>query len=276
MTRFFTAFDGARLGYLDEGEGLPVLCLAGLTRNKADFDDALPTLKGCRVIRMDCRGRGESEYTGAPTYTLAQEMGDVLVLLDHLGLERVALLGTSRGGLIGLAMASMASDRLIGLCLNDVGPELDFRGLARIKTYVGRPPAARTLAEMARKLPAAHPGFEGVPEARWLAVAARLYRETERGLALRYDPALRESVLATFEAPPEPAWPMWQATGTLPVALIRGVNSDLLSAAVADRMQQIRPDLIRAEVPGRAHVPFLDEPEAVAALGQWLSACKEA
>lgn len=272
MTLFFTAADGARLAYLDQGAGLPVLCLAGLTRTKEDFDDALPALAGCRVIRMDYRGRGDSAYTGAATYTVPQEAADALALLDHLGVAQAAVLGTSRGGLIGLLLAATAKHRLSGLCLNDIGPEIHRPGLERIKDYVGRRPAARTLAEMTEKLPRNSPGFAGVPAAQWQAMAARLYRQAEDGLHLRYDPALRDSFLAGFSAPPPDLMPLWQATAGLPVALIRGANSDLLTSAAADRMQALRPDLIRAEVPDRAHVPFLDEPAAVAALHRWLEA----
>lgn len=270
MTRYFTAADGAVLAYLDQGRGLPVLCLSGLTRTKEDFDDALPALAGCRVIRMDYRGRGQSAYTGASTYTVAQEAADALALMDHLGLSQVALLGTSRGGMIGMGLAAMAPNRLLGLCLNDIGPELHQPGLERVRDYVGRRPAARTLAELATKLPAFNPGFHGVADSQWQAMAARLYRETDDGLELNYDPDLRQSVLLSFSAQPFDLWKIWPTFEELPLALIRGANSDLLTQATADRMHASRPDMIRAEVPGRAHVPFLDEPESVAALRGWL------
>lgn len=270
-TQFFTAADGARLAYLDQGAGLPVLCLAGLTRGKEDFDPALPALAGARVIRMDYRGRGESAFTGAASYTLVQEAADALALLDHLGIARAAVLGTSRGGLIGMLLAFQARDRLLGLGLNDIGPEAERGGLLRILDYLGRPPQTRSLEEMAESM-ARTPGFSGVSAAEWQAMAARLFRETPEGLALRYDPALRESFLAGFdpEAPPADLWPLWQAAAGLPVALIRGANSDLLSLATVERMRETRPDLIFADVPDRGHVPFLNEPPAVEALRAWL------
>ena len=99
MTQTFTTPDGTRLAYDDRGDGLPLLCLPGLTRTMADFDYMLPHLPPCRVIRMDYRGRGASQWTGAATYTVPQEAKDALDLLDHLGLDRAAVLGTSRGGL---------------------------------------------------------------------------------------------------------------------------------------------------------------------------------
>lgn len=274
MTRYFTAADGARLAYLDQGRGLPVLCLSGLTRTKEDFDDAMPALTGCRVIRMDYRGRGESAFTGPSTYTVAQEAADALALMDHLGLSQVALLGTSRGGMIGMGLAALAPNRLLGLCLNDIGPELNRAGLERVKDYVGRRPAAKTLAEVAAKMPGFNPGFEGVADSQWQAMAARLYRETPEGLELTYDPDLRHSVLLSFSANAPDLWQIWPPGPGLPLALIRGVNSDLLTLETANRMQETRPDLIRAEVPGRAHVPFLDEPASVAALHQWIGAMR--
>lgn len=270
---FFTANDGARLAFSDEGEGLPVLCLAGLTRNMADFDYVAPHLSGVRLIRMDYRGRGQSDHTGAASYTVPQEGRDALALLDHLGIGKAAVLGTSRGGLIGLLLAAVAHDRLLGLCLNDVGPVIEQAGLARIFDYVGRNPSARTHAALAERLPAAMAGFADVPEGRWLADAQRHYSETPDGLRIRYDPALREAFLAAFQGDAPDLWPLWDATAGLPVALIRGGNSDLLSGAVAAEMVRRRPDTIFAEVPGRAHVPWLDEPESLAAINRWLDRC---
>ncbi|WP_207101857.1 alpha/beta fold hydrolase [Paracoccus shandongensis] len=273
MVEFFTASDGARLAFSDEGEGLPVLCLAGLTRNMGDFDYVAPHLAGVRLIRMDYRGRGQSEWTGAASYTVPQEGKDALALLDHLGIGRAAVLGTSRGGLIGMLLAAVAHDRLLGLCLNDVGPVIERSGLERIFDYVGRNPAARTHEALAERLPAAMPGFADVPEGRWLADAQRHYEETPDGLRIRYDPALREAFLAAFQGDAPDLWPLWDATAGMPVALIRGANSDLLSASVAAEMLRRRPDTILAEVPGRAHVPWLDEPESLATINAWLDRC---
>src|SRR5690606_33254530 len=143
--------------------------------------------------RMDYRGRGESEWTGAESYTVPIEARDALALLDHLGIDQVALLGTSRGGLIGMYLAAVAKGRLKGLCLNDVGPVIHRPGLEKIKDYVGRRPAAKTLAEMAEKMPKAMIGFANVPHSRWLEEVSHFYEETPEGLALKYDPALRES-----------------------------------------------------------------------------------
>lgn len=272
--QFFTAPDGAKLAYRDEGEGLPVLCLAGLTRNMADFDYVAPHLADCRMIRMDYRGRGQSDWTGADTYTVPQEGKDALALLDHLGIEKAAILGTSRGGLIGLLLAAVAHKRLLGLCLNDVGPVVEKTGLEQIFDYVGRNPAASTYEALAERLGSAMRGFANVPDGRWLADAQKHYEQTETGLQIRYDAGLRDAFLAAFEGEVPDLWPLWDATKGLPVALIRGANSDLLSPETAIEMQRRRPDLIFAEVPDRAHIPWLDEPEAVDVIRKWIAACQ--
>lgn len=268
----FTAEDGARLAYRDEGQGLPVLCLPGLTRTMADFDYLVPHLPPLRLIRMDYRGRGASDWTGAATYTVAQEARDALALLDHLGLARAAILGTSRGGLIGMVLGATARDRIIGLCLNDVGPEIDRTGLSRISDYVGRNPAGRTHQDYAERL-SRSPGFAGVPMTRWLEEARHLSIETPDGLRINYDPSLREAFLAAFDGPPVDLWPLFDALAGRPLALIRGANSDLLTQATAAKMRARRPDMAFVEVPDRAHIPFLDEPQALDLLHRFLAGC---
>lgn len=273
MTAFFTAPDGARLAYDDRGEGLPVLCLPGLTRTMGDFDYMVPQLPPCRVIRMDYRGRGDSAWTGADSYTVPVEAGDALALLDHLGVEAAAVIGTSRGGLIGMMLAAVARPRLLGLLLNDVGPEIHRPGLERIFDYVGRNPSAKTHAALAAALPGVMPGFANVPASRWLEEARLHYVETAEGLRITYDPTLRAAFLAAFDGPAVDLWPLFDACAGLPLALIRGANSDLLSEVTADEMRRRRPDMLFAEVPDRAHIPFLDEPEAVTTIRDFLRAC---
>lgn len=266
----FTASDGARLAYRDAGEGLPILCLVGLTRASTDFDFVAPHLSHVRLIRADYRGRGGSQWTGAASYTVPREAQDALELLDHLGLDQAAVLGTSRGGLIGMMLAATAHDRLLGLCLNDIGPVIERAGLEKIFDYVGRNPAARTMDELVARMPKAMTGFANVPETRWRAFAERLYIEVQKGLHNRYDPELRTSFLAAFDGPEVDLWPLFDACAGLPLALIRGANSDLLSEATAAEMRRRRPDMVYANVPDRAHVPFLDEAESLAALTAWL------
>ncbi len=267
----FTTFDGLSLHYEDDGEGLPLLCLAGLTRTGRNFDYLRPHLPPLRLIRPDYRGRGQSDHAPDPlSYTVPNEARDAVLLLDHLGIGKTAVLGTSRGGIIGMMLAATARDRMLGLAMNDVGPEIARPGLERIFEYLGRSPRAKSHAEIAAAMPRHNPGFEGVPEARWLAEARLHYVQTDAGMRITYDANLRDSFLAAFDGPPVDLWPLFDALEGLPVALIRGANSDLLTQATAAEMQRRRPDMIFAEVPDRAHIPFLDEVESVAAIQEWL------
>jgi pimeloyl-ACP methyl ester carboxylesterase len=272
MTDFFTARDGARLAYRVHGTGLPVLALSGLTRTHRDFDYVAPHLPGVQLICPDYRGRGASAFTGEASYTVPQEAEDALGLLDHLGVTQAAVLGTSRGGLIGMYLAATAKPRLLGLALNDVGPVIERTGLEKIFGYVGRNPRAQSYDELAAKLPSLMPGFDNVPEGRWGEDVRRHYHETPEGLKINYDPALRGSFLKAFEGPEIDLWPLFDTCAGLPLALLRGANSDLLSPATVAGMQARHPDMIFAEVPDRAHIPWLDEPESLDVLHRWIGA----
>ncbi len=268
----FHAPDGARLHYADDGEGLPVLALAGLTRNGSDFDYLAPHLPdSVRLMRLDCRGRGKSDWTGPETYTVPVEAGDAIALLDHLGLDGAALIGTSRGGLIAMALAGIARERLLGACLVDIGPEIAAAGLEAIRSHVGKSPAQRTLAEAAAARAGLMKGFAGVPGSRWEEEARKHYVESPGGLKISYDPALRDAFLAAAAAPAPDLWPMFNALQGLPLALVRGANSDVLAPDVAREMRSRRPDMTFADVPDRGHVPFLDEPEALAGIRKWIA-----
>ncbi|WP_288940629.1 alpha/beta hydrolase [uncultured Roseovarius sp.] len=270
----FTTSDGLSLYYEDQGAGRPVLCLAGLTRNARDFDFVAPHLGDLRLLRLDYRGRGQSDHDPEfMNYSILREAQDVIELLDHLGLERVTILGTSRGGLIAMALAAGHGDRLQGVVLNDIGPEVTPIGLERIMDYVGKPPNAPTLDEAAQALKAVSEAqFPGVPLTRWRAQAGAMFEEQSGGgLALRYDPKLRDALIGQAgvgEAPD--LWLLFDALKEVPLAVIRGENSDLLSAETVERMAERHPGLIAATVPDRGHVPFLDEPEALKAIRDWL------
>ncbi len=268
MPQFQTA-DGVNLYYEESGSGHPVIALPGLTRNTRDFDHVAPHLP-VHLIRMDYRGRGQSDWADPATYTVPREAADVLALMDHLGLKKAALLGTSRGGLIAMMMAATAKDRLTGIALNDIGPDIAESGLDVIRDYIGRNPSQKTYAEAAAFREKTWTHFRNVPMERWLAEVRNQYKETPEGLIIRYDPKLRDAVLGSGANLSPDLWPLFEKMADLPLALIHGVNSDLLTTATADEMQRRRPEMIRANVPDRGHVPFLDEPEALDALRQWI------
>jgi pimeloyl-ACP methyl ester carboxylesterase len=269
----FTTSDGISLAWEEEGAGQPVLCLPGLSRNARDFDDLAAALSGrVRLIRLTFRGRGKSDRADWRSYAVPVEARDTVEFLDHLGIPRATIVGTSRGGLVAMFMAATVKDRLSGVLLNDVGPELAPEGLATIMTYLGVAPRAKDFASVVAALKARmSPAFPGLDDARWMTLAHRWFDDVEGVPALNYDASLRDAFEAVADAPAVDLWPLFDALDGVPLALVRGANSDLLTAASAVTMQARRPDMIFAEVPDRGHVPFLDEPEAVAALDALLA-----
>jgi pimeloyl-ACP methyl ester carboxylesterase len=267
--QYFTSEDGLRLAFRDEGAGLPLIALAGLTRNGDDFNFVAPHLPGVRLIRPDYRGRGRSQWGDPARYTIEQEARDVLGLMDHLGLARAAILGTSRGGLIAMLMAATAKERLLGVCLNDIGPEIAPEGLAAIAAYIGRNPGADSFEAAAEARARTASGFAQVPPGRWLADVKNLFAETDTGLAINYDPALAHGFTEGAEIPP--LWPLFDALESLPLALIHGAGSDILTEATVAEMRRRRPDMAYARLDDRGHVPWLDEPEALATIHAWLA-----
>ncbi|MFT6773006.1 MAG: pimeloyl-ACP methyl ester carboxylesterase [Paracoccaceae bacterium] len=270
MTALFNAPDGRRLEFHDTGgDGTALLCLAGLTRNIRDFAHIPAQWPGRRVIRLSSRGRGGSDRAADPMveYQVPVEAGDALALLDHLGISRVGVLGTSRGGILGMAMAAMRPGLVASLILNDVGAMVDVAGLLRIRDYVGVPPHAKNFTEAAQALARAHAAdFPGVPLARWETHARAIY-DGEGAPTLSYDPAIALTLAALDEAGPQiDLRPLFAACATVPTLVIRGANSNILSAQTLADMQAGHPDLTAVTAADRGHAPFLDEPEAAAAI----------
>jgi pimeloyl-ACP methyl ester carboxylesterase len=243
--------------------GLPVLCLHGLTRNSADFEIVAPRLAelGRRAITMDVRGRGRSDWDATPSrYTPLTYAQDALKVLDQLGVERAVWLGTSMGGIITMAAAAMAPDRVEAAILNDIGPVIDPRGIARIMSYVGRSEPRTSWDEAAAAIAATQGvAFPGADAAFWRTFAQRTYRKRADGrLELDYDPAIAQP--ATSLAPD--LRPVFKALQPIPTLVIRGALSDILSRDGIDEMRALKDDLEFAEVPNVGHAPTLEEPSA--------------
>lgn len=270
----FRTSDGRRLYFEQSGSGDPVLCLSGLTRNSSDFSFVQPHLNGMQLIMMDYRGRGRSDHDpDYMNYNIFRESLDAIDLLDHLNLPRTAILGTSRGGLIAMALAASHPERLTHVILNDVGPVIEPAGIAKIMDYVGKEPASKTYEQAAHALMSGMATqFPDVPYDRWLAQAKVQYNTTADGLTLRYDPALRTALLeqAATGAIPD-MWMFFEALNGIPTGVLRGANSNVLSAETLAEMHRRHPGLISADVPNRGHVPFLDEPESLALIHKVLS-----
>ena len=270
----FTTSDGLALYYHDEGTGLPVLCLAGLTRNSSDFEFVMPHMGHVRMIRMDYRGRGLSDHdTDFMNYSILREAQDAIELLDHLGIGKTAVIGTSRGGLISMLLGQTHPERLLGVMLNDIGPEIAPSGLSRIMDYLGLCPGFQSYDAAADGLLAAYSGsFPDVSRARWKRQAELMWTQNpEGGLGLRYDPRLRDAMIAQASAgPPPDLWPLFGQLAARPLAALRGNNSDLLSPEIFTKMQERCPDMIATTVQNRGHVPFLDEAESLTTLHLFL------
>lgn len=250
--------------YPGDAGALPVLCLPGLTRNARDYEVLAGRLSGARrVIAIDFRGRGESAYAKDPmSYGPLTYAQDVIALLDAAGIDRFVSIGTSLGGIVTMLLAALVPGRIAGALLNDVGPEIDPAGAARIAGYVGKSSVWPTWVHAAHAL--AESNADVYPAWRiedWLAMAKRLYRLNSAGrIVLDYDLKIAEP----FHVPPAEAGPdMWRALaalGNAPVLIVRGGNSDILSATIADRMVAALPDAELLTVAGIGHAPTLDEP----------------
>jgi len=270
--------DGLRLYarvYEGPNSGAPtVLCLHGLTRNSRDFEDLAPHLeRRYRVVVPDLRGRGFSARDPRlQNYQPGIYVQDILALLSAVDAPRVAVIGTSLGGMLAMMLSFSHPARIAGIVLNDVGPEIDPVGIERIKQYAGRLPPARTWSEAVAQTRAVYgDAWPGLAPERWQALARRGYREDAAGMVeLDADPnigeALRAAPAATLDL-----WPLWNALRNVPTLAIRGDRSDILSAATFARMRKENPDLLQLSVTNRGHVPLLDEPECIAALDAFLS-----
>jgi len=250
-----------------------VLCLPGLTRNSADFEDlACHLAPRFRVLAPDLRGRGRSARDADwHNYQPAIYLADALALLDAESVSRAVVIGTSLGGILGLMLTLTARHRIAGLVLNDVGPEIDPRGAARIREYVGRSAPILNWQEATAQLRSIYgPSWPDLSADRWEALARRTYRALPSGIPeLDYDPQIGEA-LRQAPADATDLWPLWRALGSIPTLAIRGALSDILSVQTLARMKREKPDLTTLEVSNRGHVPLLDEPEVLRSIDRFL------
>ncbi len=278
--RSWTSGDGLKLHFRDYAgsrERPPILCLPGLTRNARDFESLAERLVGdWRVICPDMRGRGDSDYARDPmTYTPAHYVADVEALLAAEGIDRFVAIGTSLGGLMTMMLASANPARIVAAVINDVGPEIEPAGLARIREYVGQGRsyetwvhAARALQETSRE---SYPAWQ-LPD--WLRMAKRCMVIGSGGrIVFDYDMNIAEPFEA--EQGPAPAsetmWALYDLLASRPLLVLRGAHSDILSAEVAARMAARAPAAELVTVPGVGHAPTLDEDESGAAIMRLLA-----
>lgn len=264
--------------YPAEGEpsGLPVLCLHGLTRNSADFEGVAPRIAalGRRVLALDTRGRGWSDRDPQPDrYRPDVYAQDVMGMLDGLGVPRAVFIGTSMGGVVTMLVAAQPGGHVAAAVLNDIGPELNPVGLARIASYVGKAGPVASWQEMTALVKGSQGvAFPDADDAFWRAFARRVAQQLPDGsVAFAYDPAISQVFTRPQPVPAPSLVPLFTALAKGPVLVIRGALSDLLSEEGVAAMRQIKPDLETAEVPRVGHAPTLEEPEAWNALAAFLA-----
>jgi pimeloyl-ACP methyl ester carboxylesterase len=272
---YYYVRDGLRLHYRDypgSADRPPLLCLPGLTRNVRDFGDFAERYSPqYRVLALEFRGRGESANDPLPArYIPLTYAGDVIELLDQLGIARAIFVGTSLGGLVTMAVAAIAPQRIAAAILNDVGPELSQQGLDRIKSYVGRDARFKSWDETAKAIAATHSN-DRYSHADWVSMAKRTAREEDGEIRFDYDMSIALPFSVAGPTPQVDMWPLFVALAQKPLLVIRGANSDLLSAAAAEKMASAAPNVRFAVVPGVGHAPDLGEPEAVAAIDAFLA-----
>ncbi len=273
----FDTRDGLSLYYRDyagpEGR-TPVLCLAGSTSNSRSFDDFAPHVAATRrVLTMDWRGHGNSDWDpDENNYGFQTDADDVVEFLRHVGVPKVVIVGTSRGGIIGMVLGLSNPEVLAGVVMNDIGPEIGPDGSKRLRTrsvqdrsWDGFEDAGRTLKEN-YDTPTPDLGDD-----HWTRHARRTCKRFDDGkIRPNYDPGYGRAFRAGQTR--GSLWPAFESLKDIPVLAIRGDASDILEASGMAEMKRRKPDMQAATIPNRNHCPFLDEPEALAAIDSFLAA----
>jgi pimeloyl-ACP methyl ester carboxylesterase len=285
---FISAPDGLKLHarcYGPRSAGsIPVVCLPGLARTAADFETLAMALandgdRPRRVIALDYRGRGLSDYDRNPeNYAFQVELADILAVTTALDCLPAVFIGTSRGGILAMLLAAIRPTAIAGVVLNDIGPVIEPKGLMRIKGYVGKLPQPRSFedgAEILRRLFDAQ--FPKLTAADWLKAAHRAFKDEKGRLMPTYDVNLAKTMEGVdFERPLPPLWKEFDALRNHPVMVIRGANSDILSAATVEAMGARHPGLETLEVPDQGHTPLLVESDVIARIRAFVGRCERA
>jgi pimeloyl-ACP methyl ester carboxylesterase len=284
---FVSAPDGLRLHVSTWGPrtatALPVVCLPGLARTSADFHALAGALSSDtgdprHVLALDYRGRGQSDYDPDPAnYSFPVELGDVLAVLDAMGIGPAVFVGTSRGGILAMLLAAARPNALAGVVLNDIGPVIETRGLVRIKSYVGKLPQPKSLdegAEILRRLFSAQ--FPRLGTDDWLAFARRSFKDEGGRLVPSYDVKLARTLdgIDLKRALP-PLWREFEALARVSVMVVRGANSDVLSAATVAAMRARRPDIEIQEVADEGHAPLLADEATIGRIAAFIAHCPQ-
>ena len=286
---FITAQDGLRLHVQEwrprgRAAALPVVCLPGLARTAADFETLARALaadakSAHRVIALDSRGRGRSQYDRNPAnYDLRVELADLLAVLTALEIPRAVFVGTSRGGILTMLLVGLRPTAIAGCVLNDIGPVIEPEGIARIRSYVGKLPQAATFqdgADILRRLFGAQ--FPRLTDTDWLAFARRTFKHEGARMVPDYDPRLAAILQGIDLEQPLPAlWKEFEGLARVPVLLLRGANSDILSVATVKEMRARHPTMQVIEVADQGHAPILSGSALVEDIVAFIRSCAAA
>jgi pimeloyl-ACP methyl ester carboxylesterase len=284
VSLFVTAPDGLRLHvrrYGQRGRGLPMVCLPGLTRNGSDFHELATTLTRDAahprlVFTIDSRGRGRSDYDPNPeNYSFPIELADVIAAITAIEIGPAIFLGTSRGGILTMLLGAARPTAIAGAILNDIGPVIDVKGLVRIKGYAGKLPTPRSYedgAEILRRLGDAQ--FPGLSPESWVRQAKQVWSQQDGAMVLAYDANLAKTLeTIDVEHAPPALWAQFDSLSRVPLMVVRGAHSDILSAATLDAMRERRLDIDFLEVPNQGHAPLLAEPDVIARIAAFVTLC---
>ncbi|MDB5570295.1 MAG: Alpha/beta hydrolase [Hyphomicrobiales bacterium] len=283
-SRYVSAPDGLLLHVREYGRrpdaATPVVCLPGLSRTCGDFDALARALAAGsagaprRVLALDYRGRGLSEYdSNWRNYDLKIENADILACLTALGVEHAVFVGTSRGGLHVMMLGATRPGVLRAAVLNDIGPVLEARGLARIRSYIGKLPMPASWTDAVDLLKNTMSGqFPDLTPAEWETYARLTFKTDKAGFALRYDSKLMRTLEnIDLESPLPTAWPQFEGLKNTPLLALRGSLSDLLSPETLAQMQVLHPNFEAHVVERQGHAPLLLDAPTIARVSAFVA-----
>ena len=264
-----------RIAYTEWGSTAgrrPLVCVHGMTRNGRDFDPLAAALSDrWRVVCPDIVGRGRSEWLADPQgYGYAQYVSDMAMLIARLDTEQVDWVGTSMGGVIGMALASRPNSPIRRLVINDIGPFIPGKFLGRLRRYVGKVPHLADMAAVEEYLRQVHAPFGPLTGEQWRHLATHSARPLAGGgFGLAYDPGIAEAAFTKAKPDDVEMWDIWDRI-TCPVLVLRGASSDLLLPDTVDRMRRRGPQMEAVEIPGCGHAPALMAADQIALVRAWL------
>ncbi len=278
---YIRAHDQLTLHVRDYGplnDSLPVICLSGLSRSSEDFDPLAKKLahgaagRFRRVIALDYRGRGLSEWDRAPdNYSIPIEHSDIICVLDTLNIKKGFFIGTSRGGMHIMLMASLQPERIHAAVINDIGPVIEPEGLTRIQSYIGKLPIPVSWEDAANQLRTLFGNhFTGLSDPEWCLFAEMTFIEKDGAFSTRYDPALMKNLEGQDFTKIPPLWMQFSALYQYPLLVIRGEHSDILSVETLKMMQELHPNCEILTTEGEGHAPLLIQDQYIRTIADFI------